>query len=141
MKLGFFKEDQIFSNTVFTDGRRREINEYKKHFKKIKKRESIAKKRGKTEVKPQRFKPTIANGLSNEQVETMTDAMCFDHDLTMEIGSISGIIATEQANEKKAVEIATELLKDGDSIDKVVRVSKLSNAKVIKLKEYLQVSK
>ena len=49
----------------------------------------------------------------------------------------AAIIATEKANEK----MATELLKDGDSIDKVVRISNLSNEKVIKLKESLQVSK
>jgi predicted transposase YdaD len=61
-----------------------------------------------------------------------------------EAATEAAIIATEKANEKKTIEIiemATELLKDGDSIDKVVRVSKLSNEKVIELKESLQLSK
>ena len=50
----------------------------------------------------------------------------------------AAVIAAEVANEKKAIEMAIELLKDGDSVDKVVRVSKLSEEKVKEIKESLK---
>jgi len=57
---------------------------------------------------------------------------------TAKAAAEAAVIAVEMANEKKAIEIATELLRDGDSVDKVVRVSKLSEEKVIKIKESLE---
>ena len=46
----------------------------------------------------------------------------------------AAVIATEMANEKMAI----ELLKDGDSIEKVARVSKLSQERVTEIKESLK---
>jgi len=42
----------------------------------------------------------LFNGLTvtNQKVETLTDAMSFDHELTMEHGTVNGTIAIEQVN-------------------------------------------
>lgn len=56
-----------FSNTVFTDRNRLEISRYRKHVDKLRKA-AISKIGDKKPPKPARFNPTVANGLTNEQV-------------------------------------------------------------------------
>jgi len=51
-----------------------------------------------------------------------------------EAAAKAAVIATEMANEKMAI----ELLKDGDSIEKVARVSKLTQERVTEIKESLK---
>ena len=53
---------------------------------------------------------------------------------TTKAAAEAAVIATEMANEKMAI----ELLKDGDSIEKVARVSKLTQERVTEIKESLK---
>ncbi|MCL2229220.1 MAG: HAD-IC family P-type ATPase, partial [Firmicutes bacterium] len=59
-----------FSNTVFTDANKREITRYKRYFSRVQKYFSKKQKKPRNIPVLTRFKPTVEEGLSSDQVRT-----------------------------------------------------------------------
>ena len=62
------RNDRLFISTIFTDGKKSEINRYRKYIAKLQKHNQL------DSAKVTRYKPTIVNGLSEEQVSERINA-------------------------------------------------------------------